>query len=429
MSATHSPTHGYHQTGDNTEMTLVRQAELIISYVLRGGVLISAAIIITGAALYYFGPHPASGAAPYPHTLGEVVPALISGSPQAVIVLGLLILLATPVARVAVSIGAFALERDWMYVVITSLVLALLLASILVLGAVFGHGAIDPQQPPSLAVFALVAFAAIVAGVVGALVGLGGGVLIVPLLTLAFAVSPEIAVGVSIVSVIATSSGAAAAYVKDHMTNLRVGMFLEIATTIGAIGGAFLAGVIAPGWLFIIFGLVLLVSAAPLLFKIGEELPPGVKNDAWARRLGLASSYPDEKLGQVVDYEVTNVPAGFGLMTVAGLISGLLGIGSGTFKVLAMDSAMRLPMKVSTTTSNFMIGVTAAASAGIYFQRGDINPLYAAPVALGVLLGATLGAKLLARFRNTTLRMIFVPILVAIAIEMLLRGGGYLLGR
>ena len=412
------------------DMSLVRQAELVISYVLRGGVLLSAAVIAIGVVMYYLRPRAISGAGflTYPHSLSAILPALLAGTPEGVITLGLLILLATPVLRVAVSIIAFALERDWRYVVITVIVLGLLLASILALGSVFGHGSVDPQRPPSLMVFGLIAGAAIAAGLIGSLVGLGGGVLIVPLLTLAFAISPEIAVGVSIVSVIATSSGAAAAYVKDHITNLRVGMFLEIATTAGAIAGAFLATVIAPGWLFVIFGVALLVSAAPLILKIGEEIPAGVVNDRWAKRLSLASSYPDAKLARVVEYQVTRVPEGFGLMTIAGLISGLLGIGSGTFKVLAMDSAMRLPMKVSTTTSNFMIGVTAAASAGIYFQRGDINPLYAAPVALGVLLGATLGAKTLARFSNSTLRKFFVPVLVAIAIEMLIRGGGYLLG-
>ncbi|HEX5571661.1 MAG TPA: sulfite exporter TauE/SafE family protein, partial [Ktedonobacterales bacterium] len=288
-------------------------------------------------------------------------------------------------------------------------------------------GTVTPQAPPSLGVFALVALGSVVAGVVGSLVGLGGGVLVVPLLTIGFSVYPEIAVGVSIISVIATSSGAAAAYVRDRITNLRVGMFLEIATTIGAIAGAFLAIILAPGLLFVIFGVVLLVSAIPLLIKIGEEIPHGVRNDRFAQRLALASSYHDDKLGRTIDYQVAHVPAGFGMMLVAGILSGLLGIGSGTFKVLAMDTAMRLPMKVSTTTSNFMIGVTAAASAGIYFQRGDMNPLYAAPVALGVLLGATSGAKTLARFSNTTIRKIFVPILVAIAVEMLIRGAGYLM--
>jgi uncharacterized protein len=428
MSATKSASRSSEAERER-QLSLVRQAELVISHVLRGGVLLSAAVILVGVALYYTQPQPGGAAATlaYPHSLGAVIPALTTGSPEAIITLGLLILLATPVVRVAVSIVAFALERDWMYVGITTLVLALLLASILALGSVFGHGVVEPQSPPSLGVFALIAGAAVVAGLVGSLVGLGGGVLVVPLLTLAFAVYPEIAIGVSIVSVIATSSGAAAAYVRDHITNLRVGMFLEIATTAGAIAGAFLAIIIAPGWLFIIFGVVLLISALPLIVKIGEELPTGVKNDRWAERLALASTYPDAKLGRTIEYQVTRVPAGFGLMGLAGLISGLLGIGSGTFKVLAMDTIMRLPMKVSTTTSNFMIGVTAAASAGIYFQRGAINPLYAAPIALGVLLGATIGAKTLARFSNSTLRKLFVPILAAIAIEMLIRGVGYLI--
>ncbi len=411
-------------------MSLVRQAEVLISNVLRGGVLLSAAVILVGVVLYYTHPATAAAAASaltYPHSLGEVIPGVMAGNAEAIITLGLLILLATPVLRVAVSIGAFALERDWLYVGITALVLTLLLSSILVLGEVFGKGTITPLSPPSLGVFLLVALGSIVAGVVGSLVGLGGGVLVVPLLTIAFNVYPEVAVGVSIVSVIATSSGAAAAYVRDHITNLRVGMFLEIATTIGAILGAFLAIIIAPGLLFIVFGVVLLISAIPLVFKIGEEIPQNVHNDGWAKRLALASSYRDDKLGRTIEYEVSHVPAGFGMMTIAGILSGLLGIGSGTFKVLAMDTAMRLPMKVSTTTSNFMIGVTAAASAGIYFQRGDMNPLYAAPVALGVLIGATSGAKTLARFSNSTLRKIFVPVLAAIAIEMLIRGAGYLM--
>lgn len=411
-------------------VSLVRQAEVAISNVLRGGVLLSAAVILIGVILYYTQPHTnhLGRATPaYPHALSQIIPALLTGSPQGIITLGLLILLATPVLRVAVSIVAFALERDWLYVGVTVVVLALLLISILTLGDIFGVGTVAPQASPTLGVFLLIAAGSVVAGLVGSLVGLGGGVLVVPLLTIAFNVYPEVAIGVSIVSVIATSSGAAAAYVRDHITNLRVGMFLEIATTIGAIIGAFLAIIIAPGLLFIIFGVVLLVSGIPLLFKIGEEIPQGVRNDTWARRLALASSYHDDKLGRTIDYQVTHVPLGFGMMTIAGVLSGLLGIGSGTFKVLAMDTAMRLPMKVSTTTSNFMIGVTAAASAGIYFQRGDMNPLYAAPVALGVLIGATSGAKALARFSNATLRKLFLPVLAAIAIEMLIRGAGYLM--
>lgn len=276
--------------------------------------------------------------------------------------------------------------------------------------------------PPHLLFFMLVFAASLVAGLVGALVGLGGGVFVVPLLTLAFGLPIQEAIGASIVSVIATSSGAAAAYVRDRITNLRVGMFLEIATTLGALTGAFLVVIAPTGVLFMVFGLVLVISAVPLAIKIGEELPQGVQSDRWARRLSLAGRYPDHHLNQEVAYEVTRVPTGFSMMYVAGLISGLLGIGSGTFKVLAMDTAMRLPMKVSTTTSNFMIGVTAAASAGIYFARGDIHPLVAAPVALGVLVGASVGAKTLAKFSNSTIRKLFIPLLILIAVEMLMRG-------
>jgi uncharacterized membrane protein YfcA len=263
---------------------------------------------------------------------------------------------------------------------------------------------------------------AVAAGLVGALVGIGGGILVVPALTLLFGVDIHAAIGASIVSVIATSSGAAAAYVRDRITNLRVGMLMEIATTTGAICGAFVAGIAPVALLFVVFGVTLLISAAPLVREFGEELPRGVRNDVWAERFGLASHYPDAKLGREVSYQVTSTPTGFGIMSIAGLLSGLLGIGSGVFKVLAMDTAMRLPMKVSTTTSNFMIGVTAAASAGIYFQRGDIDPLIAAPVALGVLAGATLGARTLVRLSNTTLRKLFVPVLAIIALDMIVRG-------
>lgn len=406
---------------------LVRQAELIISNVLRGGVLLSAAIIVIGAVMFYAGG--GGQTLTFPHTLSAVAQMLAQGNPLAIIMLGLLVLLATPVVRVAVSIVAFALEHDRLYVGITSLVLAILLVSILVLGAVFGQGQSETAPSPGLGFSAIVFGGSLIAGLIGSLVGLGGGVFVVPLLTLGLGVPIEVAIGASIVSVIATSSGAAAAYVRDRVTNLRVGMCLEIATSLGAVIGGFVAVFIHPGLLFIIFGVVLLVSAAPLIVKIGEELPQGVRNDRYAERLALASSYEDVRLGRRVDYQVTRVPAGFGMMYIAGMISGLLGIGSGTFKVLAMDTAMRLPMKVSTTTSNFMIGVTAAASAGIYFNRGAINPLIAAPVALGVLAGATLGAKTLARLSNATIRKIFVPVLVLISAEMLIRGVANLLGH
>lgn len=276
----------------------------------------------------------------------------------------------------------------------------------------------------TLLVLVLIFVGSIAAGVLGALVGLGGGILIVPLLTLAFGLPIQYAIGASIVAVIATSSGAAAAYVRDHLTNMRIGMFLEVATTAGAISGAFLAGFLAKNMLFIAFGVVLLISAAPIVFKLGEELPGNVQNDRWAKWLHLSSTYPDEHLGYDVTYKVTHTPWGLAMMYVAGVVSGLLGIGSGTFKVLAMDTIMRLPMKVSTTTSNFMIGVTAAASAGIYFARGDVLPLVAAPVALGVLLGAFFGARILTHLSNKTLRLIFLPVMVIIAVQMVLRGVG-----
>lgn len=273
--------------------------------------------------------------------------------------------------------------------------------------------------------FGLVLFlGSVVAGVVGSLAGLGGGLFVVPLLTIGFGVDIRYAIGASIVSVIATSSGAAAAYVRDQITNLRVGMFLELGTTTGAIVGATVAGLVNPSILFIIFGLVLAGSALPLVTKLGEELPQQVREDAWSRHLRLGSTYYDYVLRRPVSYAATRVWLGLAMMWVAGLFSGLLGIGSGALKVLAMDTAMRLPMKVSTTTSNFMIGVTAAASAGIYFGRGEVHPLLAAPVALGVLLGALLGTRLLVRLRNKTLRLVFFPLLLIIALEMLLRGLG-----
>lgn len=266
--------------------------------------------------------------------------------------------------------------------------------------------------------------AAVAAGLVGSLAGLGGGVLLVPLLTLGFGMEIRLAIGISIVSVIATSSAAAAAYVRDHLTNVRIAIFLELATSTGAVTGAVLAAAVHPRILFLLFGLLLLVSLLPVLRKLGEDIPVGIQNDRWAARLRLAGSYPDRAFGRTVSYQVTRVPLGFGMMFVAGLGSGMLGIGSGALKVLAMDTIMRLPMKVSTATSNFMIGVTAAASAGIYFWRGDVLPLVAAPVALGVLVGATLGARFLVRFQNRTVRLIFLPVLFLIALQMLLRGFG-----
>ena len=228
------------------------------------------------------------------------------------------------------------------------------------------------------------------AGFLGALTGLGGGVIVVPALTLALGVDIKYAIGASLVSVIATSSGAAAAYVREGFSNIRIGMFLEIATTIGAIVGAFLAGRFSTHALAIIFGLVLLQSA----YQSFKGTPGGehpVESDALAARLRLGGSYPVE--GKRVQYGVRNVRTGFGMMFGAGALSGLLGIGSGAVKVIAMDRAMNIPFKVSTTTSNFMIGVTAAASAGVYLSRGFIDPRVAMPVMLGVLGGALSGGQ------------------------------------
>lgn len=262
------------------------------------------------------------------------------------------------------------------------------------------------------------------AGLVGALAGVGGGIIVVPALTILFGVDVRLAIGASIVSVIATSSGAAAAYVRDRMTDMRVGMFLELATTAGAVAGALLAALVAPSLLLVLLGVVLLGSAAQQVLRLGEELPPVVAATGLAIPLRLSGSYPDRALGRDVPYAARRVPLGFVLMGLAGVVSGLLGIGSGALKVLAMDGAMRLPMKVSSATSNFMIGVTAAASAGIYLGRGDVDPRIAAPVALGVLLGATLGARLLPRLSNRRVRLAFLPVLVAIGLETLARGLG-----
>jgi uncharacterized membrane protein YfcA len=261
----------------------------------------------------------------------------------------------------------------------------------------------------------------VLAGALGALLGLGGGIIVVPALTLLFGLDIRFAIGASIISVIATSSGAAAAYVRDHMTNLRTAMFLELGTTVGAITGAYLAGVIGGRWLFIVFGLVLGYSAIVMLRSRHQNLHE-VPQDAWADKLRLHGEYFDEAEQRQVKYKVTHTPIGLGLMWLAGVVSGLLGIGSGALKVPAMDLAMRLPIKVSSATSNFMIGVTAAASAGVYFARGDIDPFIATPVAAGVLLGATAASKLLPKLRNQTVRVAFVVVLLWVSGEMLLKG-------
>ena len=264
----------------------------------------------------------------------------------------------------------------------------------------------------------LLGLGAFAAGLLGALTGLGGGIVIVPLLTLAFGVDIRYAVGASLVSVIATSSGAAAAYVREGYTNIRVGMLLEVATTIGALGGAYLAGWISPNAIAVIFAVVLLFTAVQSLRPHPEHITS--EPSPLAARLRLGSTYPTPEGRQ--PYQVRNVPAGFGLMFLAGILSALLGIGSSVVKVLAMDRPRHVPFKVSTTTSNFMIGVTAAASAGVYLSRGYIDPVLALPVMLGVLAGALLGARVLTRAPTRALRLLFTAVVVVLAVEMFYKG-------
>jgi len=283
--------------------------------------------------------------------------------------------------------------------------------------------------------FFVILGASAIAGVVGSLLGLGGGIIVIPVLTLFFHVDYRIAAGASIVSIIATSSGSAATYVKDKLSNIRVGMFLEVLTSVGAICGAFLAGWVHGDVLYVVFALVLFYSLIPMGRKILAELgkaktrraaagAEAASPDPLAAKLGFSGSYYDKAAGRQVSYSLRRVPLGAAIMYVAGLGSGLLGIGSGAFKVLALDTAMGMPMKASTATSNFMIGVTAAASAGIYFLRGDIDPLIAAPVALGVLAGSLIGTRLLSRLAGTSIRIVFFVVLALISAQMLLRGFG-----
>ena len=265
----------------------------------------------------------------------------------------------------------------------------------------------------------LVCGSSLIAGLVGALTGLGGGVVLVPLLSLFFKVDLRYAIGASLVSVIATSSGAAAAYVKEGFSNIRIGMFLEIATTLGALLGANLAARVSTHAIAIVFGVVLLFSAY-FSRKPRSQAEHEVPLDPLASRLRLYGSFPDADGART--YNVQNVPTGWAVMFGAGALSGLLGIGSGAMKVLAMDQAMKIPFKVSTTTSNFMIGVTAAASAGVYLNRGYIDPGLVMPVMLGVLAGSLLGARILIKVHTKWLRLGFSLMIVLLAIEMLYNG-------
>jgi uncharacterized membrane protein YfcA len=261
--------------------------------------------------------------------------------------------------------------------------------------------------------------ASLLAGFIGSLTGLGGGIIMTPMLTLALGVDIRYAIGATLVSVIATSSGAAAAYVREGFSNIRIGMFLEIATTLGAVAGALLAARISTGTISLIFGVVLLYSAYASS-RLRSERSDILAPDPLATRLRMNGSYPTEDGPS--SYNVQHVPAGFSMMFGAGVLSGLLGIGSGAVKVIAMDQIMGIPFKVSTTTSNFMIGVTAAASAGVYLGRGYIDPGLAMPVMLGVVMGSLVGARVLTHAKTKWLRIVFGLVIGLMAIEMIYHG-------
>ncbi|HTP59695.1 MAG TPA: sulfite exporter TauE/SafE family protein [Spirochaetia bacterium] len=273
----------------------------------------------------------------------------------------------------------------------------------------------------TLELSAVLAAASVVAGFLGSLTGLGGGVVIIPLLTLGLGIDIRYAIGASLVTVIATSSGAAAAYVREGFSNIRIGMFLEVATTLGALAGAAIALRVSPSVIAIVFGCVLLYSGYQT-FRAAPADHENVPTDPLATRLGMNGTFPTPSGPR--SYNVRSVPAGFGLMAVAGILSGLLGIGSGALKVIAMDRIMKIPFKVSTTTSNFMIGVTAAASAGVYLNRGYIDPGLAMPIVLGVLGGSVLGTRFLAGARTRVLRIIFALTILALGAEMIYKGVG-----
>ena len=271
----------------------------------------------------------------------------------------------------------------------------------------------------SVLVFTLILLlGAYAAGLLGSLTGLGGGVIVIPLLTLAFGIDFHYAIGAALVASIATSSGSASAYVKEGMTNIRLGMFLEIATSVGAVLGAVIALWMPTNAIAVIFGVVLFFTAVMQNRQKVDHV--GVKGSALAMKLKLFGNYPTKE--GVQNYELTNVPGGFLIMVAAGALSGLLGIGSGVLKVLAMDSCMKVPFKVSTTTSNFMIGVTAVTSAVVYLQRGYIEPGIAFPIMVGVLGGALTGAKLLKHLDVRLLRKIFAIAILLVAVNMISNG-------
>lgn len=257
------------------------------------------------------------------------------------------------------------------------------------------------------------------AGLIGSILGLGGGTVVVPVLTLAFGVDIRYAIAASLVSIVATSSGAAASFLRDHLTNLRVAVLLELGTVFGAMSGFLISSSISGKYLYLVFGSFLLFSAIMMFRKKKDNLSDN--DHPWSKKLGLASSYRDIT-GNWVSYKIEHVPLGLISMYFAGILSALLGIGSGIFKVMSMDNAMKIPLKVSTATSNFMIGVTAAGSAGAYFLKGDIRPEIACPVAIGIILGSWIGARVMPKLPSRVIRQIFVVFMTIVSVQMIAKG-------
>ncbi|MCC7193656.1 MAG: sulfite exporter TauE/SafE family protein [Phycisphaeraceae bacterium] len=272
--------------------------------------------------------------------------------------------------------------------------------------------------------FTLASFSiSVAAGLLGSMLGIGGGIIVVPALTQLLGVDMKYAVAASFIGVIATSNGAAASYVRQHLTNLRLAMVLEVATVAGALGGAYLGGIVSDRFLLVLFGCILGYAAfAMFIDRLRSKVQSPEQEDRLAGRLRLHGQYFDQSLNEHVNYRVIRVWFGLAVSMTAGIISGLLGVGGGILKVPAMHLGMRVPIKVSTATSNFMMGVTAAASAAVYFSRGQIVPLIAAPVGAGVLLGAVTGSRMLPKVKNAYVKMGFVAVLIAVAIRMFYKG-------
>jgi uncharacterized protein len=274
----------------------------------------------------------------------------------------------------------------------------------------------------------LLVLTGVAAGLVGSLSGLGGGIVVLPVLLIFFGEPFPIAAGAGLLAILATSSTTGAAYVRDRLTDLRIGMYLEIATVPGALVGAtatvFLVHAALSEALLVALGVILLGILAASVARYGEDLPQNVHPDARSRRLGLEGQYFDSALGRTVPYAAEDTGRAFPVMFGAGLVAGMFGIGGGVFKVLALERYLRLPMKVATATSNFMIGVTAAAGAGVLFAAGFVSPLVAGPMALGTACGAYGGSRLLPGLRNRTVRLLFLPVIGVLAVETILRGVG-----